>query len=94
MRLFAGRLKHFTQAWSKITSDNFNLSAISGYKIPFSSTPTQSTEPSNHLMTGAEDAAMQEAVEDLLALGVVKRCQEVVGQFVSSIFLVPKSNGK
>ena len=45
-------------------------------------------------MPGVDDAAMQKAVEELLALGVVKRCQEVAGQFVSSIFLVPKSNGK
>ena len=37
---------------------------------------------------------MQEALCHVLDLGAIVKCKEVQGQFLSSIFLIPKSNGK
>ncbi|CAD6230766.1 GSCOCG00012196001-RA-CDS [Cotesia congregata] len=37
---------------------------------------------------------MQEAINDLLLMGAIQECVKEEGQFLSSIFLVPKKNGK
>lgn len=89
-----GRLSHFTQAWSTITSDSFILSIISGYKIPFLSIPVQYSEPPEFSGSDSDIFAMAEAVNHLLNIGAIRKCNYTKGQFVSSIFLVPKSNGK
>lgn len=94
MRFIAGRLKYFLHAWSSITSDAFILETISGYKIPFSSTPTQSFIPTNDNFSNNDKIKMQEAINDLLSIGAIQECTEENGQFLSGIFLVPKKNGK
>lgn len=88
----AGRLQYFTQAWSTITSDNFVLSAISGYKIPFINIPIQSAEPQQS--QSENGSMMQVAIEHLLGIGAIRKCFDTEGQFLSNVFLVPKSNGK
>lgn len=89
---FAGRLRYFSQAWSQITSDNFVLSTINGYKIPFSKSPTQKSEPKASPVI--DPGAMQTALKNVLEIGAVRKCKESKGQFISGIFLVPKSNGE
>ncbi|CAG5092667.1 Protein of unknown function, partial [Cotesia congregata] len=51
----------FSQAWSSITSDSFILSTISGYKIPFLSTPVQNSEPPEFSGSDSDVLAMSEA---------------------------------
>lgn len=41
-----------------------------------------------------DNIQMQKAIDDLLSIGAVQECVEEDGQFLSSIFLVPKKNGK
>ncbi|KAJ8915062.1 hypothetical protein NQ315_014317 [Exocentrus adspersus] len=39
VRQVAGRLKHFASEWTKITNSSFILNTVTGFKIPFLSTP-------------------------------------------------------
>lgn len=86
-----GRLRHFTQAWSRLTSDRVVLSAISGYEIPFKSRPVQRGIPGS-CAKRSDEGSVQEAIDKLQRLGVVVVCQPQAGQFVSSFFLVPKKD--
>ncbi|XP_043494107.1 uncharacterized protein LOC122519008 [Polistes fuscatus] len=81
--VIAGRLKNFLHAWSNITSDPFILESISGYKIPFTSIPTQSFIPMNDNFSDDDNIKMQKAIDDLLSIGAVQECVEEDGQFLS-----------
>ena len=49
----AGRLKHFSKAWKKITRDQSILNLVDGCVIPFQRKPFKSKIPF-HLVTGRE----------------------------------------
>lgn len=91
---YAGRLHLFKTQWSLITEDRTVLSWIDGYKIPFSSPPTQNYIPSTPAQSTEEKRQFNEAIGDLLRIGAVSLCEPCEGQFISSIFLTPKPNGK
>jgi ribonuclease HI len=89
----AGRLKFFTKNWKQITDDKVVLSWLEGYKLPFVSTPVQYGLPQQPKQTAEDDFHMQNSIDNLIKLGAVEPCDHCAGEFLSSIFLVPKSNG-
>lgn len=91
---YAGRLHLFRDQWSLITEDRTVLSWIDGYKIPFSSPVIQNYIPSTPTQSNEEKIRFTEAIGDLLNIGAISICEPCEGQFISSIFLTPKSNGK
>lgn len=67
------------------------MSYVHGYKIPFCKRVIQHTEPSNPPFSEHE---MQKAINKLINLGAITLCEEnLTNQFISSVFLTPKSNG-
>ena len=88
-----GRLAHFAQNWAEITDDKCFLSLVrKGYRIPFLERPNLSPNPiffqqplSQHL---------EEEVASLLSKGAVEEIIPECPGYYSSIFLVPKKNGK
>lgn len=66
---------------------------MSGFRIPFTNVPTQKAEPSQIKFTLNEMKQIDIEVNKLLSTGAVQVTQDEVGQFISSIFVVPKSSG-
>lgn len=91
---YAGRLSLFYRRWSQITDDHTILSWIKGYKIKFSSPVSQDTVPVPRVYTDSERIQLIEAIDNLLQIGAVSECKPCCGQYLSSFFLTPKSNGK
>lgn len=90
----AGRLRHFIEAWSRITSDKFILNSISGYKITFHKPPVQLKMVGNTSLNSQDDPHLQEVIDNLLRVGAIQQCIPSESQILSSYFLVPKTNGK
>lgn len=79
--------------WSEITSDPIILSWIKGYKIPLSSLPNQSAPPQENAWSIRENTEIGVIISDLLGMGALEICKPVEEQFISTISLVPKSDG-
>jgi len=89
----AGRLANFCKHWLTIPSVTRTLKSItSGYKLPFTSIPPH-TVCENKSFSSEKMIQLEDSITDLLRSGAVQPCQPVPGQFISSIFLVPKPNG-
>ena len=56
--------------------------------------PSQSRLPEHNLLNNKDEPFMQEVMDNLLALGAVKKVNACRGQFISSYFLIKKPNGK
>lgn len=71
------------------------MSWIQGYTIPFQIIPNQLHAPiSKRKIDFAEDENIQAEISKLLAIGSVRKCRAVSGQFLSKIILADKPNGK
>lgn len=70
------------------------LSCIKGYKIPFTNPVTQPNIPATRVYSDTEKYHFHEAITNLLSIGAISKCEYTKGQFLSSVFLVPKPNGK
>lgn len=91
---YAGRLELFYEQWHLITHDPLILSYIQGYEIPFSRPVFQKEIPSSRTCSSKEESHYKTAINELLTIGAISKCQPCQGQFVSRTFLVPKPNGK
>lgn len=70
------------------------LGYVKGFKIPFNSTPHQNFQPdNNNLLSCNEIKHMNVAISQLLDSGAIIKCEDIKGQFLSRIFLTPKSDG-
>lgn len=75
-----------------MTSDPVILSWVEGYKIPFTSTPTQITTPRERILSPREKDIMSGLIAELIQKGAIEECSPTSGQFISNIFFVPKPN--
>lgn len=89
----AGRLKDFYFIWAGITSDKSVLSSIKGFKIPFNNTPHQISTPREPNWSLKEIQDLQISIDKFLNIGALSMVEPCKGQFLSNIFLAPKSDG-
>lgn len=89
----AGRLQLFRNSWTKITTDQTILEWIDGYRIPFSKRVMQRGPPTKQKWPKQEIELMTDQIDKLKGKAVIKEVAECKGQFLSSVFLVPKSSG-
>ena len=89
-----GRLPgpHCIQQWQAVTSDQWVLQVVRGYKLELTSTPTQSSQPLT-VVTKANQSLVGEEVQKLLDKGAIKMTSPCPTQYVSRIFVVPKKDG-
>lgn len=88
-------MKYFLQAWHSITDDNFILNAVQGYCIPFTAIPEQRPEEyPKQVFSANESIGLNREIRHLLDIKAIRKCESVSGQFLSDVFLVPKSDGK
>lgn len=78
----------------KLTDDSTLLSWITGYKIPFISTPIQDVCPVTRPKSDQEHDEFVLAINKLTSIHAISRCSHEEGEFISSVFLVPKPNGE
>lgn len=76
-----------------MTDDSFVLNIIRGYKIPTIENVYQNKTPEVPRFSKHESRELRVAVDKLLEIGAVEPCRPTPGQFISSYFLVPKSDG-
>lgn len=89
----AGRLRNFVEEWHKITSDKTILSYVNGLQLPFLNIPKQVIIPKEPLWSVSEQKSIEGSIRDLLNIGAITAATPCVDQFISKIFLVPKSDG-
>lgn len=80
--------------WTQITDDSNLLSWIRGYKIPFTSTPIRFDNPCTVPKSEQEHKEFVKAIHKLILTNAISVCSHEEGEFISSIFLVPKPNGE
>lgn len=94
MAKIGGNTMNYVENWRKITSDPWVISAIQGIEIPLVDFPIQKREPKPIRFSQEEMNLMQEAVDTLIVKNVIEQSDEEELQYISNIFMVPKSNGK
>lgn len=92
--LQAGAIVNHFYNWTQLTSDNWVLECVKGYKIPFLFEPIQFRVPHPFSLTQEEREFVSAEINRLLNKGVLRQVAPVEGQWLSNIFLRPKSNGK
>lgn len=80
--------------WLIITHDPWVLEAIKGVKIEWDNLPEQNGEPEPYRMSDKKRKIIGEEILLLLEKGVLEKCQDSEGQFISNVYLKPKPNRK
>ena len=89
-----GKLKLYTEKWHQITNDPWVLEAISGYKIHFDSPPDQFKIPNEIPFSRDQFLLVDNEVQELLSKGAIVPWESECGEFILTLFIVPKKNGK
>lgn len=90
---FSGRLANFAHVWGHITSDPEVLSAVRGYKIPFSSPPKMRPFLNEPVFTPSVAAHCDAEIHRLLDKDAIAQMEPSEDQFLSSFFLIEKPSG-
>ena len=80
--------------WKSFTNDPYILSAVEGYQLEFESEPLQLQVPNEIPFSIEEQNIVSEEIKKLLSKGAIVPTDYEPGQFVSTLFIVPKQNGK
>ena len=96
MTLFQGEnLKNFTSSWCTFTTDSEVLNTASGlpleFEVPLTNTHSAATLQDH--FSPQEDKLIAHELERLLSNNIIKKSQHQLGEFISPIFLTPKSDG-
>lgn len=90
----AGHLAKFLPKWREITTDKTILQYVAGVKIEFTQglRPTQSGyRPS--VFNTTQHAVVEREIQTFLDKGVIKVSSHEPGEFISTIFIRPKTDG-
>ena len=89
-----GRLIHFFDQWSKVTSDQHILNIIkNGITLSFEVWPSLSTQPVFSSRPGRNLALLSSNIQEMLQKGAIEKVTENSPGFYSHLFLVPKKTG-
>ena len=89
-----GNLRFHLDTWRLYTSDPWILQTVSGYQIDFDSCPVQQHIPREIPFSDNEKMLVDIEIQTLLKKGAIVPSFHEEGQFISTIFIVPKPNGK
>lgn len=92
----AGLLKNFVSEWQKLTSDENILKIIRGCDIEFTDDmPAQrSNSVKNIKFNEKEQNIIDNEIDKFLKMGIIDEVESEEGEFISSIFVRPKTNGE
>lgn len=84
----------FLSTWRSVTDDKTILETVSGYKIPFSEIPKQCyNSPPKGSFSKEDNSYIFSELQRLEKNKAIRKCKSCKGQFISNIFLIPKSSG-
>ena len=89
----AGNLANHIANWREITTDQWILEAVSGYRLQLASQPYQLLTPSPINFSDSESAVVQSEIQTLLDKGAIEHVEYTQGEFICTLFLVPKKSG-
>lgn len=89
-----GQLKNHLEIWKRLTNDSWILNTIMGYKLEFVEEPVQSRIPCEIQFNVEQYDIVENEIQELLKKGAIIQSKHEEGEFISNIFIVPKSNGK
>jgi ribonuclease HI len=86
--------EHYLSGWQKITSDQYVLDCVSGYKLEFSAVPPTGGLSVKAAFNGTldQEKIIDEEVKTLLDKQAIGLIDEASNQFVSRLFVVPKQD--
>ena len=82
-----GRLKHFYNEWSSITSDKYILSMIHGLQLNLTEFPAQTSIAPPLKFNAEEAAATDKLVLELLEKNAIAECNHEDGYLLAGFFL-------
>ncbi|WAR12563.1 POL-like protein [Mya arenaria] len=88
----AGRLKHFGTQSEQLTTDKSILETVYACTIEFIDTPNQ-THVRETKLNSKETIVLDREIKGLLLKGVIETTEHCDGEFISTVYLRPKSNG-
>lgn len=77
-----------------LTGDQWIQEIVKGIKLDFTETPSQKRIPKDIEMPESQKALVEEEIKELLRKGAISQVNTEIGQFISTIFLTEKRNGK
>ena len=89
-------MRFFRDAWSRLTSDQFILDAISHCHIDFETEPYHNTTSMMRRQCNfahAEQVIIDVEIDKLLKKGIITPSKPESAQFISPIFTTPKKDG-
>lgn len=87
-------MKYYVQNWQKITEDPWVLQTITGYHIDFDEQPFQVHVPNEIPFNYDQWVIVDNEVHEMLKKGAMVPSVSESGEFISTLFIVPKQNGK
>ena len=92
VRKIAGKIKFHLKEWKSITSDQTILDIVKGCKFDFMENSDQIDQ--RETFTNIKEAAIiDNEIDKLAQIGVIEKANHCEGEFISTIFLRPKSDG-
>lgn len=76
-----------------VKKEKYILNCLKGYQIPFKEIPREHKSPKDIVWSETDQIKLMQEINRLISINAVEECEEDNGQFVSSYFLVPKSDG-
>ena len=89
----AGGTAKCLSEWKKITRDPFVFRGICGTKVDLAVFPVQEKLPKEFHFTFGEKEILYAELTKLLEKGVIEKTEFQEGEYISNVFLRPKSNG-
>ena len=90
----AGQLRFYKKAWEEITSDNYILQMVSGYRLEFSTAPPKQMRlPRQINCSEIEKLAIAKEIERLLVKDVIEISSHETNEFLSNVFARAKKDG-
>lgn len=89
-----GNLANWVDKWLELTSDQWIIEVVQGFKLPWWSKPFQNCEPRPFNLSQTQRDQFSEDIKSLLIKKVIEETVECPDQFISNVFLRQKPNGK
>ena len=89
-----GKTQFFIDSWRRLTSDKWVLDTVSGYRIVFDKQPIQKRVPLEIPFISEQRKIVEEEIKTLIDIGAIVETIHEPNEFISTLFIVPKPNGK
>ena len=90
----AGRLKYFSKAWKKLTTDQSILGLLNSSVILFQKKPFQSKIPFQLATSREQQKLINTDVKEMFNKGAIRQYSTAKREFLSNLFLVKEKDGR